>query len=186
VAGKSTDGNKVWMDSSSFGTFQLSWYPTPPPIISDFSPAAAYPSQTVTLNGTNFTGATRVLFNGVPAVFTFSTNVAFADLQLTVTIPLDATTGPITIETPHGNITTTGVFNVLTLPTMTIRPLPGANLLEISWPSVSGFNLQRADSLSASSVWAISGIVSARLENGIRYVTVTNGAPNRFFRLYRP
>jgi hypothetical protein len=69
---------------------------------------------------------------------------------------------------------------------MTIQPLPAAKLLELSWLSISGFGLQRADSLTTTTVWATASTLSARLSNGVRYVTVTNAVPNRFFRLYRP
>jgi len=179
VAGK----NQV--DPNQAGNFDFRWYPTPSPVITSFSSATAYQSQKVILNGTNFTGATGVLFNGVPAEFVFSTNAAFADLQLSAAVPLDATTGPITIETPHGNFTTTSNFTALILPRMAIRPLP-SSLVELSWPSITGFTLQRVDSLSPTTAWAAASLVSSRLSNGIRYATVTNAAPNRFFRLYRP
>ena len=92
------------------GNFELRWYPTPPPGFTGFSPGSAYPAQAITINGTNFTGATRVLFNGVPAAFSPSTNAAFTDLQLTATVPPGASTGPVTIETPHGNVSTSSNF----------------------------------------------------------------------------
>jgi subtilisin family serine protease len=176
---------KSQVDPNQAGNFNLRWYPTPAPFITSFAPATAYGGQQITLNGTNFTGATRVLFNGVPATFTFSTNAALADLQLTAIVPMGATPGPITVETPHGNFTTSSNFNALILPTLAIRTLPG-NLVEVSWPSTPNFSFQRADSLSATSIWTNAATISARLVNGIRYVTVTNAVPNRFFRLYRP
>jgi hypothetical protein len=167
------------------GPLTLWWYPTPPPLITAFSPQTAYRSQKVILNGTNFTGVTRVLFNGVPSVLDDATNAAFLDLTLTATVPPDATTGPITIETPHGNFTTSSNVTVLVLPRLSVQALPG-NLLELSWPSTSGFTAQRTDTLSPTSTWAGASAVSTRLVNGIRYVTVTNAVPNRFFRLRRP
>ena len=169
----------------AMGPFTLRWYPTPPPFITSLTPATTYPGQRITLNGTNFTGATSVLFNGVPATFTFSTNAAFTDLQLTATVPDPVTTGPITIETPHGNFTTASNFTVLAPLRMTIRPLPGTNQLELSWPSTLGITLQRTDNLGPTA-WVGAAVVSSRLSEGIRYVTVTNSVRNRFFRLYRP
>jgi hypothetical protein len=121
----------------------------------------------------------------VPAQFTLSTNAAFTDLQLTVIVPAEATTGLITIETPHGNFTTTNNFTVLARPWLAIQPIPASNLVEVSWPSAA-FSLQRADSLTATTTWSAASIISVRTTNGIRYVTVTNAAPNRFFRLHRP
>src|SRR5207249_3949689 len=53
------------------GSFTLSWYPTPAPgFTSSFRPATGTPGTKVTLLGTNFIGATAVLFNGASAVFT--------------------------------------------------------------------------------------------------------------------
>jgi thermitase len=167
----------------AMGPFALTWYPTPPPQLRSFTPTNAYPGQTVTLSGTNFTGATRVLFNSVSATFV-SAQTTNADLQITATVPFGASTGPLTIETPHGNYTTSSSFTVLILPTLTIRQLP-ENLVELSWLSTPGFNLQRADTVKTTN-WSAAGVVSARLVNGVRIVTITNAVPNRFFRLYRP
>lgn len=168
------------------GPFTLRWFPTPSPSVLSFNPATGYPGQFITLFGSNFTGATRVLFNGLPTTFTLSTNAAFTDLQLTAILPPGATTGPLTIETPHGNFTTTSNLTVITLPRLTIQQLPAPNLVELSWPSTTGFNLQRTDTLTSTSTWAAASAVATRLVNGIRYVTVTNAVPNRFFRLHRP
>jgi subtilisin family serine protease len=173
-------------DVTKSGNFQLRWYPTPPPVITSFAPITAYPGQKITLNGTNFTGTTRVLFNGVPAVFALATNVAFLDLTLGVTVPVNATTGPLTIETGHGNFITASPFSVLTLPKLTVHPLPAANLVELSWPSTAGFNLQRTERLGSTTSWVAASFVTSRLTNGYRVLTVTNAVPNRFFRLYRP
>jgi hypothetical protein len=123
----------------------------------------------------------------MPAEFTVSTNRAFADLQLTATVPDSATTGPITVETPHGNFTTTNNFTVQVRPWLAAEALPAGNLVELSWPAAAaGFSLQRADSMSPAATWSTASILSGRITNGIRYVTVTNPVPNRFFRLYRP
>jgi subtilisin family serine protease len=176
---------KAEADLAVAGSFTMKWYLTPAPVISSFTPQTAYPGQNVTINGTNFAGVTRVLFNGVSAALALATNAAFLDLTLTATVPPDAATGPITFETPHGNFTTSSNFTVLVLPRLGVQALPG-KLLELSWPSTSGFTLQRADTLNPTSTWASASAVSTRLVNGIRYVTVTNAVPNRFFRLHRP
>ena len=134
---------------SGSGAFQLSWYPTPLPSFVDwefvdyeFDPTSGYPGRVITLWGTNFTGATRVLFNGTSAQFS---NVAvgygnFEDIRLFATVPLGATAGPITIETPHGNAMSSVNFTPLALPPVRIRELP-EKLVELSWP-VTGVNFQ--------------------------------------------
>ncbi len=177
VAGKDS------YDLSKSGNFQLRWYPTPPPVITGFTPTSAYPGQTITLNGTNFSGATRVLIHGVPAVFSHSTNQSFHDLNLSVAVPdTGVITGPLTIETAHGNATSTIVFTILQRPALTVRPVPGTNLVELSWPSVSGFSLQRCDIFSPTGNWTTFSIPS-RLTNGMRVGTTTVVSSNRFFRL---
>jgi hypothetical protein len=74
----------------------------------------------------------------------------------------------------------------LTLPRLTIRPLPRTNLVELSWRSISGFNLQRADTPLPTANWTSASFASSGLTNNIRYVTVSLVPGNRFFRLYKP
>src|SRR6185436_1151919 len=68
----------------------------------------------VTLNGTNFTGATSVRFNGALASFT----VVSATL-INTTVPAGATTGRITVTTPNGTATSATDFVVTQPPTIT-------------------------------------------------------------------
>lgn len=76
------------------------------PVINDFTPANGLPGSTVvTLNGANFLGATNVSFGGVMAGF----NVT-ADSQITATVPATATTGPISVSTPGGSVTSSVPF----------------------------------------------------------------------------
>jgi uncharacterized repeat protein (TIGR03803 family) len=55
---------------------------------------------TVTILGTNLTGATSVTFNGVAASFT----VASSGTALKATVPSGATTGPVQLVTPSGTL----------------------------------------------------------------------------------
>ena len=56
-------------------------------------------------------------------------------------------------------------------PAITIRPVPSTNLLELSWPSTSGFLLQQADSLSAAATWtSVSGSATT---NGVSRYAVS-------------
>lgn len=76
------------------------------PVITDFTPTNGLPGSSVTLNGANFLGATSVSFNGVAAT---SFNVS-ADTQITTTVPATATTGPISVTTPGGSVTSSVPF----------------------------------------------------------------------------
>lgn len=138
------------------GTFTLKWSPTPPAGITGFTPSQATPGTRVTINGRNFTGATRVLFNGASSLFNAWTIGSFVDSKLTAVVPSDATTGPITVETPHGNGTSPASFEV-------IRPEPVLVLsaqrqpdggVELSAPWV-GLNmvLEASASLAPPIVW---------------------------------
>ncbi|MDO6390783.1 IPT/TIG domain-containing protein [Pontibacter sp. BT731] len=79
-----------------------------------FSPSEAAPGQTITVYGQNFTGVNQVLFNGVAAVpTTIKYEAETEDSEITVTIPLGATSGPLTVSSPAGSTVSTSTFTVL-------------------------------------------------------------------------
>jgi uncharacterized repeat protein (TIGR03803 family) len=57
--------------------------------------------------GQGFTGTTSVSFNGTPATFTVS-----SDTYLTAKVPAGATTGPVSVATAGGNLTSDQTFRV--------------------------------------------------------------------------
>jgi hypothetical protein len=75
--------------------------------ITSFTPTFGPIGTTVTITGTNFTGATAVKFNGVTATFTVNSAT-----QITATVPTGATTGKITVTTPSGTATSATDFTV--------------------------------------------------------------------------
>ncbi len=115
--------------------------PTPSataPTITAFAPTSAAVGATVTLSGTNFTGATTVTFNGLAA----ASFAVVSGSAVTAVVPVGATTGPISLTTPAGTATTGTAFTVvsapLTVPCTTITgsitwtdrvPGPGADYL---------------------------------------------------------
>ncbi|QKG53179.1 beta strand repeat-containing protein [Hymenobacter sp. BRD67] len=85
-----------------------------PPTLTSLNPTSGPIGTSVTLTGTNFTGATGVSFNGTAATTFSVTNVTTA----TATVPAGATTGNVTITTGGG--TSNGVtFTVNTPATVT-------------------------------------------------------------------
>ena len=78
------------------------------PKISGFSPTSGPVGTSGTITGNSFTGATKVTFGGVAAT-TFS---VFRDSSLTATVPTGARTGKISITTPGGTATSSGIFTV--------------------------------------------------------------------------
>jgi parallel beta-helix repeat protein len=79
------------------------------PAISSFSPTSGLAGVSVTINGSGFTGATSVAFNGTSAAFT-----PVSDSQLTATVPGGATSGAITVTTPAGQAASAAAFVVPT------------------------------------------------------------------------
>jgi hypothetical protein len=133
----------------------------------------------VTCTGTNFTGATTVLFNGASATFTnaLTNNL---DLRITAVVPPDATSGPITIATLHGSATTAASFQVLP-PPLKVR-LIGAHEVEIAWEATSSaFVLEFSEDLRAASWTPVT--TNALIRNGETKITITAPAEKRFYRL---
>jgi hypothetical protein len=75
--------------------------------ITAFSPTSGAPATSVAITGVNLTGATAVRFNGLAAAFTVNGNT-----QVTATVPANATTGPISVTTPAGIVTSAASFTV--------------------------------------------------------------------------
>src|SRR5207245_5916003 len=85
-----------------------------PPTIASFASTSGPVGTSVTISGTNFTGATAVTFNGVSAAFTVTSATA-----IQVTVPAGATTGPLSVTTSGGTATSTDAFTVTSAPTIT-------------------------------------------------------------------
>lgn len=77
----------------------------PPPTITGFSPATAYPGDTVTITGTNFISVTGVkFFDNANATFTVDSAT-----QITATVPGPAKTGPITVIADAGSVNSSNI-----------------------------------------------------------------------------
>ena len=77
------------------------------PTITSFSPNSGPVGTSVTITGTNLTGATSVKFNGTTATITSNTAT-----QIVATVPSGATTGKITVTTASGTATSATNFTV--------------------------------------------------------------------------
>lgn len=184
VASKSAYGDKIFIDLSRIGKFSLRWHPTPPPSFraNSFIPERGEPGIRVSLYGTNFTGATRVLFNGVSAVFTNST-LLYKDNRLIATVPLNALTGPITVETPHGTITSVNSFSVQWPQLSAVNSEDGK--LEVQWPSQSFIYVLEASETLRPDDWAVVLPVPI-LKNNVFKVILPAAVGHGFFRLRHP
>ncbi len=93
----------------------------PTPTVTTFTPSSGGLHATVTVTGTNFTGATHVRLNGTDAPF----SVASAT-KITFTVPTGATSGTIAVTTPGGTATSAGSFTITPPPSITsLSPTSG-------------------------------------------------------------
>jgi hypothetical protein len=162
------------------GVVPLSWYPTPPPVFSsyaEFTPSEGEWKSSVDLYGTNFTGVTSVLFDGVSATFT---NIS--DLRIKALVPLGAGSGLIKIQTPQGNVTSMSRFGAQSMVFYSVSSAEPA--LWIDWAG-NGFVLECADSL-APPVWQPVNSLPTPVEGSTRQVlTLPCEGAARFFRWQR-
>lgn len=82
--------------------------PVAPPTLTSFAPSTGPVGTTVTITGTNFTGATAVSFHGVAATFTVQNSTTLAAI-----VPLGATAGTVSVTTPGGTATSASPFTLV-------------------------------------------------------------------------
>lgn len=121
--------------ATSTGTFTVT---APAPTISSFTPTSGGPGTTVTITGTNFTGATAVSI-GTLAVTNYTVVSA-----TTITLVLPTTTGvtgAISVVTPGGTATSTATFSMVlatqatqALPGLEVYPNPATDYLQVVLP----------------------------------------------------
>ena len=78
------------------------------PVITDFTPKRGGAGVVVTISGDNLAGATAVRFGEGET----SDIEGDSETEIRATVPAGATTGPITVVTPAGTATSTGIFTV--------------------------------------------------------------------------
>ena len=84
--------------------------PLPAPTISSFAPASGSVGTSVLINGTNLSAVSGVQFNGVAA----SVWKIVSATQISATVPLGATTGPVRVSTATVSATSSTAFTVTT------------------------------------------------------------------------
>lgn len=80
----------------------------PAPTVGGFAPASGPVGTVVTVTGAGFSGATAVAFDDTPAT-SFAVD---SDTQITVTVPMGATTGRVSVATPNGSGSSATKFTV--------------------------------------------------------------------------
>jgi hypothetical protein len=153
TVGAGTNTGYVTVDGpGGTATSSTPFYGTP--TITGFTPASAGAHATVTVTGTNLTGATHVTLGGVTASF----NVVSAT-TITLTVPGPAPTGTIAVTTPGGTATSVDTFTVAPLPTITgFAPASGS----VGTPvAVTGTNLLGTIGVQIGSIVTVPLSVSA-------------------------
>jgi|GEM_PF-5168942 len=92
----------------------------PSPSITSFTPTSGWIGTSVTLTGTNFTGATAVKFNGIDAT-SFTPD---SDTKITCVAPTGVTTGAITVTSPAGTGTSSTNFTAINPDALTLSASP--------------------------------------------------------------
>jgi len=138
-----------------------------PPTVTSFTPASGPVGTSVTINGTNFTGASAVLFNGASASFTVNSATT-----ITATVPTGSTTGPISVTTADSTASSAGSFTVgdTTPPTVTIDQAAG----QVDPTNSSPINFTAVFSEPVSGFTG-TGVTISGTAGGIKTATVSGG-----------
>src|SRR5205823_3786077 len=86
----------------------------PAPTITGFTPTSGTVGTSVTISGTNFTGATAVTINGITTTFTVTSGT-----EIHTVVPAGATTGLLRVTTPGGTAISATSFTVTHPPAIT-------------------------------------------------------------------
>lgn len=130
------------------------------PVITDFTPSSGPLSSTVIITGYYFVDVINVDFNGELADHTVDSST-----QITATVPLAATTGPITVTTVTGIFTTLTDYTIVAVPTnISFTPssgYPGDTI------TINGTDINNATNVS------FGGVTATVLTNTNTQITAT-------------
>ena len=144
-----------------------------PPTISSFTPTSAASGSTVTITGTNFTGATAVSFGGTPA-----TSFSIVSATSITAVVANGTSGSVSITTPGGTASRAG-FTYVLAPTITsFTPTSAATgaTVTITGTNFTGativsFGGTTATSLSVVSATSITAVVASGTTGNVSVTT---------------
>jgi len=157
VAGCASDADGTWASGANTvnpaaGTAAISLTATDAPLntnacgsaatptITSFTPTSGGPGATVTITGTNLTGATVVRIGS----FDVPMFIVVDATTITLTVPngTGSVNGLISVTTPGGTATSTASFNLVSatlavnaLPGLTVYPNPAADRLTVELPT---------------------------------------------------
>ncbi|HVO84772.1 MAG TPA: IPT/TIG domain-containing protein, partial [Syntrophobacteria bacterium] len=177
LLGQIVIGTNSVTDAVQKASLRMTGAPLPVPTVTNFNPLSGGPGTSVTVTGTNFTGATGVSFGGVAAT-TFTVNSA---TQVTATVPAGAVTGKIRVTTPAGFGESVANFTLIAAPTVTnFNPLSGAVGASVV---IAGTNFTGATGVSFGGVAATTFTVNSATQIT---ATVPTGAVTGKIRVTTP
>ena len=139
--------------------------------ILSFSPHEGMPGDQVIFVGVGFgAGVTEVSFNGASAPI-----VSVTPSRVIATVPQAATTGLVTITTPHGSVNTATPFTIAG-----VRVSPAAAVIKFG-ESVQFTAEVLPSTLDQNVIWSINGIVGGNATIGTISATGVYTAPNTAF-----
>ena len=107
VPAAAVSGRITVTSSAGTGTSSTAFTVLNPPTIGSFTPSFGVEGATVVIQGSSFSTATIVTFDGVPAAFTI-----VSDSQITTQVPIGATSGAIAVTNAAGTATSASTFIV--------------------------------------------------------------------------
>ncbi|HEY4149249.1 MAG TPA: IPT/TIG domain-containing protein [Chitinophagaceae bacterium] len=149
--------------TNTYGTATASGYTLiPPPVITSISPTTGWKGSTITINGTNLTGATNIQIGGNYA----TSFTVVSSTKVTATVG-DASSGSVSLYTPAGLATFAG-FIFLNPPSVSsISPasaakgatvtIGGANFTNASAVKIGGTDVTSFTVVSPTSISAVVG-----------------------------
>jgi hypothetical protein len=173
-----TTTGKITLVNRAGTTTSIALFKVSPKIVG-FTPSKALPGETITIQGSNFSGATAVRFGFITATpFTID-----SDTQITVKVPTTAITGRVSVTTPNGIGTSTENFTVIKQPTVssftpasgragTVVTIFGSNISSATDVKFNGVSV--TEPIVVVSVTSIKVTVPAGATTG--KITVTNRA----------
>jgi len=151
----------VWVSPTNFTVAVV-----PAPTITSFTPTTGLVGTAITINGTNFTGATAVKI-GTVSIPGFT---VVSPTQITATLPTTAKTGAISVTTSGGTATSTS-FTVVALPTITSFTPTSITIASVSKSvTITGTNLTGATSVTLTPT---TGTNPATVITGLTGVTAS-------------
>ena len=135
------------------------------PTITSFTPTSSPVGTSVVIKGTNFTGATAVVFNGTAA----GGYVVNSATQITVSVPGGATTGPITVTTPDGTATSATSF--------TVTPDLVVSTGTVASPTAVAAGIYNSITVTSTGVAQLTGATTANTSITVNGTLLTNCQP---------